>query len=196
MSVATLLGRPRDNSRNTVIENAAIELLKEVGYERVSIESISQRAGVSKATIYRRWCSKAELITDAVHHYAFCKTAAIDTGSLRGDLIEVISEKVKMMKSADGQLLAGLMAASNSDCDLSDVLTSRMAQGASSAYSAIFSRAVERGEITKNAKPEKIFELIPAVVGFRVFMTQQSISRKFIENFVDDVLFPVLKHNN
>jgi AcrR family transcriptional regulator len=196
MSIAALLGRPRDGSRNVVIEKAAIELLRELGYERVSIESIAQRAGVSKATIYRRWKSKAELITDAVHHYAFCKATTIDTGSLRGDLIESISEKVKIMKSADGQLIAGLMAASRSDCDLSDVLTSSMTQGASAAYSAIFDRAIKRGEISKAARPERIFELMPAVIGFRLFMSHQVVNRKFIENFVDEVLIPLLKYNN
>ena len=196
MSLVQLLGRPRDISRNVVIENAAIELLREVGYERVSIESVAHRAGVSKATIYRRWQSKAELVADAVQHYAFCKPAFADSGSLRGDLIEIISEKVKTMKSADGQLIAGLMAAAQNDTDLSNVLATSMSAGASQAHAAIFERAIKRGEISTSVKPEKIYELVPAVIGFRLFMTHQGINRKFVENFVDEILLPLLKQGN
>ncbi|HUW87475.1 MAG TPA: TetR/AcrR family transcriptional regulator [Candidatus Paceibacterota bacterium] len=196
MSIAQCIGRPRDTSRDVVIEKAAIELLREVGYEQLTIESVATRAQVSKATIYRRWKNKAALITDSVHHYAFCKAPAIDTGSLRGDLIGVISEKVKTMKSADGQLIAGLMCMARTDTDLASVLTQSLADYASAAHAAMFDRAVARGEISKDAKRELILQIVPAVISFRVFMSHQSVSRKFVENFVDDVLIPVIKHTN
>jgi AcrR family transcriptional regulator len=194
MSISALIGRPRDASRDVVIEKAAIELLREVGYERLSIEAVAVRAHVSKTTIYRRWKNKAELITDAVQHYAFCQMPSIDTGSLRGDLIEIISEKVKTMKSADGQLFAGLMAASRTDSDLSDLMVRSMSEGTGSAHSAIFERAKTRGEIPANARLETVLEISPAVITFRLFMSHQSVDRKFIEHFVDDVLLPILKH--
>ncbi|MBC7464014.1 MAG: TetR/AcrR family transcriptional regulator [Actinobacteria bacterium] len=195
MSISTLLGRPRDASRDVVIEKAAIELLREVGYERLSIEAVALRAQVSKSTIYRRWKNKAELIADAVHHYAFCKMPSIDSGTLRGDLIEIITEKVKTMKSADGQLFAGLMAASRTDNDLSDLLTKSMADGAGSVHSAVFERAIERGEISANASLETVLEIAPAVITYRLFMSHQNVNRKFIEHLVDDVLLPVLSHS-
>lgn len=194
MSISTLIGRPRDASRDVVIEKAAIELLREVGYERLSIEAVAARAQVSKSTIYRRWKNKAELVTDAVHHYAHCKMPSIDTGSLRGDLIEVITEKVKTMKSADGQLFAGLMAASRSDSDLSDLLMKSMADGAGSMHSEVLERAIKRGEVPANASLDTVLEITPAVITFRLFMSQQIVNRKFIEHFVDDVLLPVLSH--
>ncbi len=196
MSIAQCVGRPRDKSRDVAIEKAAVELLREVGYEQLTIEAVAARAQVSKATIYRRWRNKAELITDSVHHYAFCKAPTIDTGSLRDDLIEVISEKVKTMKSADGQLIAGLMCMARSDADLAEVLTQTLAGYATAAHSAIFDRAISRGEIPKEAKRELILQLVPAVIGFRVFMSHQGINRKYIENFVDDVLIPVLTHSS
>jgi AcrR family transcriptional regulator len=196
MSIAQCIGRPRDKSRDVAIEKAAVELLREVGYEHLTIESVAARAQVSKATIYRRWKNKAALVADSVHHYVFCKSPTIDTGSLRGDLIEVLTEKVKMMKSADGQLMAGLMCMARTDEDLSEVLTQRLSGYASAAHAVIFDRAVSRGEIPKEAKRELILQLVPAVIGFRIFMSRENITRKFIENFVDDVLLPVLKHTS
>ncbi len=194
MSIAQCIGRPRDKSRDVAIENAAVEILREVGYEHLTIEAVAARAQVSKATIYRRWKNKAALVADSVHHYAFCKAPTIDTGTLRGDLIEVLVEKVKTMKSADGQLIAGLMCMARTDEDLSEVLTERLSGYASAAHSAIFDRAVERGEIPADAKRELVIQLVPAIIGFRIFMARENINRKFIENFVDDVLLPVLKH--
>jgi AcrR family transcriptional regulator len=195
MVVTSLIGRPRDTSRNVAIEKAAIELLREVGYEQITVESVALRARVSKTTIYRRWKNKAELVADAVQHYAFCKAPSIDTGSLRGDLIEIISEKVKTMKSADGQLIAGLLAAARMDSDLAEILSQSLAGYASAAHSAIIDRALVRGEISSHNKPEIILELTPAVISYRIFMTHQSVNRKFIEHFVDDVLIPVLKNS-
>lgn len=194
MSIAQCIGRPRDKSRDVAIENAAVEILREVGYEHLTIEAVAARAQVSKATIYRRWKNKAALVADSVHHYAFCKAPTIDTGTLRGDLIEVLVEKVKTMKSADGQLIAGLMCMARTDEDLSEVLTERLSGYASAAHAAIFDRAIERGEIPADAKRELVIQLVPAIIGFRIFMARENINRKFIENFVDDVLLPVLKH--
>lgn len=194
MSIAQCIGRPRDKSRDIAIENAAVEILREVGYEHLTIEAVATRAQVSKATIYRRWKNKAALVADSVHHYAFCKAPTIDTGTLRGDLIEVLAEKVKTMKRADGQLIAGLMCMARTDEDLSEVLTQRLSGYATAAHAAIFDRAILRGEIPADAKRELILQLVPAVIGFRIFMSRENITRKFIENFVDDVLLPVLQH--
>ena len=194
MSIAQCIGRPRDKSRDVAIENAAVEILREVGYEQLTIEAVASRAQVSKATIYRRWKNKAAMVADSVHHYAFCKAPTIDTGTLRGDLIEVLAEKVKTMKSADGQLIAGLMCMARTDDDLSEVLTERLSGYASAAHAAIFDRAVLRGEIPANAKRELVIQLVPAVIGFRIFMARENVNRKFIENFVDEVLLPVLQH--
>jgi AcrR family transcriptional regulator len=196
MSITRCIGRPRDKTRDVVIEKATVELLQEVGYENVTIESVAARAQVSKATIYRRWKNKAALVTDSVHHYAFGNAPTIDTGTLRGDLIEVITEKEKTMKSAEGQLISGLMSMARTDEDLSEVLSERLSGYASVAHTAIFNRAVSRGEIPKEAKRELILQLVPAVIGFRIFMTRETITRKFIENFVDDVLIPVLTYKN
>jgi len=194
MSMAQCIGRPRDKSRDVAIEKATVELLREIGYESITMDLVALRARVSKATIYRRWKNKAALVADAVHHYAFCQMPVIDTGSLRGDLIEAVSEKVKIMKSADGQLIAGLMCTARNDADLSQLLHQPLSEKVSAAGSAIFDRAVLRGEIPSNAKRELVFQIVPAMIGFRIFMSHENITRKFIENFVDDVLLPVLQN--
>lgn len=194
MSIAQCIGRPRDKSRDVVIEKATVEILREVGYEQLTIEAVAARAQVSKATIYRRWKNKAALVADAVHHYAFSKMPIIDTGSLRGDLIEAVTEKAKVMKSADGQLIAGLMCTARNDADLAELLHQPLSEKASAAGSAVFDRAVLRGEIPADAKREIIYQIVPSVIAFKVLMSRESITRKFVESLVDDVLLPVLQY--
>lgn len=196
MTITQCIGRPRDKSRDVAIEKATVELLREVGYESITMDLVALRARVSKATIYRRWKNKAALVADAVHHYAFCEMPVINTGTLRGDLIEAVSEKVRIMKSADGQLIASLMCTARNDADLSAFLLEPMSQRVSAAGSAIFDRAVLRGEIPVNAKREMVFQIVPAIVSFKVFLSREPLSRKYIESLVDDVLIPVLTHTS
>src|SRR5579863_5183615 len=84
-------GRPRDDAREQAILDAAIDLLAEVGYEAMSIEAVAVRAKSSKATIYRRWPGKAELVADAIRRRTEPTLADLpDTGSLRGDLLALV----------------------------------------------------------------------------------------------------------
>ena len=81
-------GRPRDPRRREAILAAAIALVAEVGYDRMTVDALAARAGVSKPTIYRRWPGgKAEIIVDAIRAERADGAALPDTGSLRGDLI-------------------------------------------------------------------------------------------------------------
>ena len=78
-------GRPRSERSHLAIVRATLELLTEVGYQRLTMEQVQRRAGVGKATIYRRWDSKAELVKDAIQ-YVSAELPIPDTGSLRGGL--------------------------------------------------------------------------------------------------------------
>ncbi|MEA2227104.1 MAG: hypothetical protein QOF04_734, partial [Solirubrobacteraceae bacterium] len=82
-------GRPRDPARDARILDAALALVAQVGYDRMTVDAIAERAGVSKPTIYRRWNGKSEVVADAIRHRKD-EAVAADTGSLRGDLLAVV----------------------------------------------------------------------------------------------------------
>ena len=102
----------RDEGREQAILEAAIELLAEVGYEAMSIEAVAVRARSSKATIYRRWPGKAELVAEAMRRRTepFVEDLP-DTGSLRGDLLGLAERMFTGIKGADGGLMCGLAVA-------------------------------------------------------------------------------------
>jgi len=105
-------GRPRDESREQAILDAAIDLLAEVGYEGMSIEAVAVRAKSSKATIYRRWPGKAELVADAMRRRSEPILEDLpDTGSLRSDLLALALRMFDGMKGVDGGLMCGLAVA-------------------------------------------------------------------------------------
>src|ERR671929_187050 len=79
-------GRPRDPSRDGVIRAAILRLLADVGYGALTMDAVAAEAGVGKATIYRRWRTKQELVVDTVSEVNRAWTIAADTGSLEGDL--------------------------------------------------------------------------------------------------------------
>src|SRR3954452_379690 len=89
--VETTLSRPRiEGDREVEILDAALEVLADVGYDRLTMDAVAQRAKASKATLYRRWNGKVSLVIDALHHHHQHEVPAVpvDTGTLRGDLIE------------------------------------------------------------------------------------------------------------
>ena len=189
-------GRPRDSKREAAISEAAISLVQEVGYERTTIEAIALKAGVSKATIYRRWKNKQEVIANAVSCHAFSQTPSIDTGNLRDDLVELLLAKVKVLKGPDGAVIASIMSAANTDSELAKAIPHSVRNGESQVHEVILERAIKRGEISPNANLELLAEITPAIMTYRIFMSQQPVNRKFIESLVDDVLIPSAQKNN
>jgi AcrR family transcriptional regulator len=189
-------GRPRDSKRETAINEASISVIQEVGYERCTIEAIALKAGVSKATIYRRWKNKQEVIAHAMSHHAFSQTPCIDTGNLRDDLVELLLAKVKVLKGPDGSVISSVMTAAKMDPELAKAIPYSVRPGESEVHEVIIERAIARGEISSRANLELLAEITPAILTYRIFMSQQPVNRKFIEALVDDVLIPSAQKNN
>lgn len=191
--VSSLLGRPRDNQRDDAIQSAAIELMQEVGYERCTIEAIATRAHASKATIYRRWNNKQELILSAVTRHTFCSPPEIDSGNLRDDLIEMISDRIKNLKGPDGAVVSVLLTAAKNDPELGKLIPTSIRASQDDSVMHIIERGMKRGEIWKEANIELLLEILPAIFTYRIFMTHQPVNRKFIEQLVDGILITSLQ---
>src|SRR5277367_6924805 len=107
---ATHRGRHLDASRDAALRDAALELLAEIGYDRLTIDSVAARAHASKTTIYRRWSGKAELVVDALNCLQRSRPAP-DTGSLRGDLESIADNAASTDNQFSTQLMMGLITA-------------------------------------------------------------------------------------
>ena len=115
-------GRPRSPEADRAILEATVALLSEMGYQRLTIEEVAVRAGVSKTTIYRRHPSKISLVAAAATDFQDASVPELDTGSFRGDLLAIAGQAAGMLGSLWGRVLAGIVSEAANDPEVGRVL--------------------------------------------------------------------------
>ncbi|MDQ6839273.1 MAG: TetR/AcrR family transcriptional regulator [Actinomycetota bacterium] len=186
------IGRPRDESRRQALLDAAIELVAEVGYDRLSMDAVAARARASKATIYRRWPGKAAMVAEAVRRCLARDPAPVvsDQGSLRGDLLALVELIRTHMAGSDGDVMFGLALAARSDPELGGVLYDQLFDAQHRVAAAIVERAQARGEEPAEVDPAVLDEVGPGVMALRQ-MLGQPLDDAFVAHVVDDILLPL-----
>ena len=185
-------GSGRGTLRESAIREAAIELLLEVGYDRMSMDAVAARARASKATIYRRWPGKRELVVDALRCRVPEHLEPADTGSLRGDLLATLAAASHSVAGDDASLLAGVLRAMRGAPEIAESLRAQMFESKRSVGHTIVARAVARGELHPGTDPDLLAEVAPAVLFFRVLVTGKPVDHEFLAHVADDVLIPLL----
>ena len=186
--------RERDQQREEAILHAALELLAEIGYDQLTMDAVAARAHCSKATIYRRWPGKAELVTTAVRRQAVAARAAPDTGGLRTDLLEAIAAMRISLVHQDAARIIGLIAAMRRDPSLAEVVRGQLLASKREIFGAVIARAVTRGDLPATADHELLAEISSAVLLSRLLVTGDPLDPAFEQHLVDAVLMPVLQH--
>ncbi|HST64737.1 MAG TPA: TetR/AcrR family transcriptional regulator [Mycobacteriales bacterium] len=185
-------GSPRGVARESAICAAALELLAEVGYDRMSMDAVAGRAKASKATIYRRWPGKRELVEYAIRCRGPQHMEPPDTGSLRGDIIATLRSAAEGFAAEDVALLTGVLRAMRGAPEIATTLRQQMLVDKREMGATIIRRAVERGEIRPDADPGVFHEVAPALMFFRMLVTGEPIDDEFVTHVADDVLIPLL----
>ncbi|HUA96532.1 MAG TPA: TetR/AcrR family transcriptional regulator [Acidimicrobiales bacterium] len=187
-------GRPRSEDREQAILEAALDLVVEVGYDGLSMDALAERARASKATIYRHWSGKAEVVAAAVRWRASSMAEEPpDTGSLRGDLLALLTFSCETMSSSDGALMASVLWAMRSDPELAGLMRAQMVEGKRDVIETLVSRAKERGECPPDTDATVAGEVMPAMVLSRMLVTGEPLDDEFCIHLVDDVLLPLLR---
>ena len=184
-------GRPLDRSRDPAILAAALEVLSEVGYDRLTMDMVAARARAGKAALYRRWSSKAELVVDALalHHSALLEP---DTGSLLGDLEALLEQGQPAQDDYLGtSIVAGLATACGRDPGLARALNDRFLETGHRVLRLVLERAVARGEVPRGRDLEFIIEIIPALFFSRVLTSGRPPDQVFAHRIVHEVIYPL-----
>ena len=166
----------------TAVLTATSELLSEVGYDRLNVEEIAQRAGVHKTTVYRRWPTIPELVADAVRAQSEADIPIPDTGDVAADLRQLARQVVATLGSEGGARRSRSIVAAAA---ASEALTAaghafwaeRMA-----AAAPIVERAVARGELPRGTDPTLVVETVVAPIWLRVLLTGEPIDEKFADD--------------
>lgn len=190
-------GRPlgaRAMAREQAILDAALSLVMEVGYDRLSMDALAERARAGKATIYRHWSGKAEVVVEAIRRRK-CEAAVPTpmTGSLRGDLIAALAAMSSSMSTEDSALLVGVLSAMHKDQELADLMRSQVIDARKEILDDIFDQAIAAGELPAGTDPGVANELLTAMFFNRLVISGEPIDDTFIVHMVDDVILPLLR---
>jgi len=164
-------GRPRSEASHQAIIRATLELLVETGYRSLTMEGVRARAGVGKATIYRRWSSKEELVRDAIvfMHDDF---EAPDTGSLRGDYEGMAAfVRAAAHRAGAATFMPRLLGDAANDPELHAIFYDNLVEPRRAQMRAVLQRAVARREIRDDVDIELIIDLFAGPVVYRLLIT-------------------------
>jgi AcrR family transcriptional regulator len=182
-------GRPRSPEADRAILAATLNLLAERGLAAMSIEEIAARAGVGKATIYRRWSSKGLLALDAFVTSFREQQPQPDTGTLRGDLIAALTSWVRAVTETPmGQMLTGLIAEAQHDQELRAAWRDRVIEPLRVQHRIMLDRAIARGEIPASTDQDVVLDLFFGVAQHRLLLGHHPLDDAFIHQVVDVLL--------
>lgn len=184
-----------DRSRDLAILNAALAALAENGYDATNMDDIAARAGVGKAAIYRRWSSKAALITDTLVYWRpdLVANDAPDTGSLAGDLdaiVDRVGRNDDDLVTTDLVLRVALEAAR--DPELASALDDLMLFRGTRVISTILERAAARGEISADRDWSLVADVVLAM-GLLQVVRGQRVDAKFVRQAIDTLVLPAVQ---
>jgi AcrR family transcriptional regulator len=192
---APKLGRRRDPAKDQQILDAAVEVLADTGFDGMTIDMVAARAGAGKATVYRRWASKNELVLDAV---ACMKRSDLDTlqipdtGTLRGDLVAMIRPPTINDAERKLKVMAGLTSMLSSAPELADAANEAIVEPRARINRMLLNRAVERGEISADVDIQLVSLISPSMVAYRTLLQRKPVDREFLISLIDGVILPAV----
>lgn len=179
--------------RAAELYEAVLGLLREVGFETMTLDAVAARAHMSKATLYRQWGGKVHLVVSAMRHAKWPPlTAEVDTGSLRGDL-HALADLIAGGAAPDTALISGMAHAVLNDTELGVALREGVIGPQRAVIERIIDRATDRGELSPGTPaarflPHMVFGSLPA----RRMLDGVFADADYLKNYFDAVVLPAL----
>ncbi|OBK76193.1 TetR/AcrR family transcriptional regulator [Mycobacterium sp. 1164985.4] len=179
--MTTEIGRPRDKRIDDAVLRATVDLLGAAGYADLTVDAIARRAGTSKPAIYRRWPGKAHLVHEAVFPLS-AATELPDTGSLAGDVREMVSRTVGVLTTpAARAALPGLVAEMAADPTLHAALLERFSHVLSRGLTERLVAAAARGEVRSEVSAADIVEAMAGMTFLALITRGDSLDNGWVD---------------
>ena len=187
--------RPRvEGEREQEIFEATLEVLAEVGYDLLTMDAVAARAKASKATLYRRWRGKPELVVAAVMCHHSGSTSVPDTGSLRGDLLAAYCGTGGLSDPKAQAVLTAVVTAMGRDPEFAEVYRRDFIGPKIATSRAIYERARERGEVHPDTDLTILGPSLAGIVLHRAFLLGEAVTAELVGRVLDEVILPAAKH--
>ncbi|WP_432194242.1 TetR/AcrR family transcriptional regulator [Streptomyces sp. bgisy027] len=191
------LSRPVRRLRMTLerkreLYETVMGLVREVGYDALTMDAVAARAQLSKATIYRLWSGKPELVASALRENKAVRVGEVDTGSLSGDLHEIV-RRISDHSAQDASVLRGLGLAAQRDPALGSALRESLIEPEVGALRLMLARALARGELDED-RPATAFlpQVMLGAVIARPLLEDRPADAAYLAQFVDAMVLPAL----
>lgn len=197
--VATGVQRRRGAALEDAILAAAYAELVEAGYTGFSVESVAARARTGKASIYRRWPTKSELVTDALVSElptpAQCGLQMTLTDDITTfDALRGLARAIgAVITSPAGDAIRTIKCEATTDPDLARLIDSRFQAPRRAAMLHLLQRGVERGEVRPGAVTELVADVLPAVLTHRVLLQRERLTESDIGEIIEQILIPLIE---
>ncbi|WP_131741469.1 TetR/AcrR family transcriptional regulator [Actinomadura roseirufa] len=186
--------RRRGADLETAIYDAVLAQLAEVGFRRLTMEGVAAAARTGKAALYRRWTSKEELVSDALRHALPDPPAAVSTGTVRTDLLAVLTILRDTLDACRGTAFRVLKEdRSEGGGLLHDVVRQRISEPVKAAIHEALARGAERGEVRPAAVTRQVANVGPAMIVYHNLTVGGEIRDEYLTSLVDEVLLPILR---
>jgi AcrR family transcriptional regulator len=182
------------SQRESELLAVTLQLLQEHGYDRLTVDAVAAKARASKATVYRRWPSKAELVLAAFIEGIRQVAVPPETDTLRGDLLRMGEVICQQGRQHAGTIRAVLVEVSRSPA-LNDVIQHEFIEQRKALMNHILAQAVDRGEIDRAAINDELWDLLPHYLIFRSIMPGKPPTKQTVHALVDEVIIPSLTRN-
>jgi AcrR family transcriptional regulator len=180
--------RPRGSQFIRKVQDAVIEQLAAVGFQRLSIPEVAARAGVNKTSVYRRWPTKAALVRAALEVSMGGAGPASSTGGLRTDLVHAARLAAQFVQSPLGTGALRMLLAEGANPDVREVAASMLRRQETEGPRALFDLAITRGELPPDTDVQLVLSTVAGALMHRAFIEQKPLSGGFVDKVVDLVL--------
>ena len=181
-------GRPRDAGADHTIRSAALELIAIHGVAGLRVDDVAERAGVGKATIYRRHSSKDQLVTAAIAQMD-SEIEIPDTGSTRADLSALMQGAVDSYRgSVEAAVMPSLVEAMHRDAQLRRMVRERFLAGRRAALRTVLERGIERGDLRPDLDQEFALDILGGPLFYRLLITGGPIDDALAESVVELIM--------
>jgi len=186
-------GRPRDPSRDGVIRAAILRLLADVGYGALTMDAVASEAGVGKATIYRRWRTKQDLVVDTISDLNRAEATPPDTGAVESDLREMMHQMVALIAGPTGAATLSLLSTMPHQPALAEAFRDGPLAVWRQSYDAIWERAEERGEVRAGLSRSIVAESTSALLVQRWLLTGEPVDEAYADEVLETVVLPLVR---
>jgi len=190
LSSETALSRPRvEGDREQEILDATLEVLADVGYDRLTMDAVATRAKASKATLYRRWNGKVSLVIDALLSVKSTPQAP-DTGNLRDDLIQSFCGMGGLTDQQSVATFASVITAISRDRDFAEAFRKEVVGPKAALARSLFVRARERGEIPEDVDIDLLAPALAGIVLHRLYVMGEVPDEALVTRVIDQIILP------